>query len=304
LTKGRVLSINYRLAPRYPFPSQVIDLLLAYLYLLYPPPGSLHAAIPASQIVFVGDSFGGTLSLSLIQAILALNGNPAPDSITRTVIFGGKPVILPLPAGVALVSAYGYNPYPFPSWTKNKLHDTFPLLDFPHCNTTYFPACSIWPASPPRGDVYCETSMLSHPLVCPSTASSWKGSPPLYLGNGQERCVDTAAIIARQAARDGVVVRWEVYEGMCHIFMTIFSRWRQSVMIYNHWTEFANMCVESPQKLTTSGSVFAIEDLNDETVDVENLTELSWSDARNLQIACIRERKVWTGPTEKQKAML
>ena len=60
-TKGRVLSIRYRLAPKYPFPSALLDALLAYLTLLYPPPGSFHEPIPADQIVFAGDSSGGNL---------------------------------------------------------------------------------------------------------------------------------------------------------------------------------------------------------------------------------------------------
>ncbi|KAJ8604257.1 hypothetical protein MRB53_041855 [Persea americana] len=51
LTRGRIASISYRLAPQKPFPSAVIDLLIAYLSLQFPAPTSTHAPIPASKIV-------------------------------------------------------------------------------------------------------------------------------------------------------------------------------------------------------------------------------------------------------------
>ena len=55
LTGGRVYSVRYRLAPQHPFPSALLDALVSYFTLLYPPPGSIHEAVPASDIVFGGD---------------------------------------------------------------------------------------------------------------------------------------------------------------------------------------------------------------------------------------------------------
>ncbi len=55
LTRGRVYSVRYRLAPQHPFPSAILDALVSYFTLLYPPPGSVHEAVPASGIVFAGD---------------------------------------------------------------------------------------------------------------------------------------------------------------------------------------------------------------------------------------------------------
>ncbi|KAH0136579.1 hypothetical protein KCU82_g18730, partial [Aureobasidium melanogenum] len=49
---GRAFNVAYRLAPQAAFPSQLLDALNAYLYLLYPPPGSLHEPVSASDIVF------------------------------------------------------------------------------------------------------------------------------------------------------------------------------------------------------------------------------------------------------------
>ena len=55
LTGGRVYSVRYRLAPQHPFPSALLDALVSYFTLLYPPPGAIHEAVPASDIVFGGD---------------------------------------------------------------------------------------------------------------------------------------------------------------------------------------------------------------------------------------------------------
>lgn len=44
-TNGRVCSVRYRLAPQTAFPGQLLDALMVYLSLLYPPPGSMHEAV-------------------------------------------------------------------------------------------------------------------------------------------------------------------------------------------------------------------------------------------------------------------
>jgi acetyl esterase/lipase len=55
---GRVFSLNYRLAPQHPFPSALVDAILAYKYLIDPPVGALHKPIDPTKIVIAGDSAG------------------------------------------------------------------------------------------------------------------------------------------------------------------------------------------------------------------------------------------------------
>jgi len=55
LTSGRVYSVRYRLAPQNPFPAALLDALVSYFTLLYPPPGSIHEPVSPSDIVFGGD---------------------------------------------------------------------------------------------------------------------------------------------------------------------------------------------------------------------------------------------------------
>ncbi|KIY74201.1 alpha/beta-hydrolase [Cylindrobasidium torrendii FP15055 ss-10] len=67
--KGKVFAVNYRKAPQYPWPCPLQDVLAAYLYLINPPPGALHKAVPPSKIVFAGDSAGGGLALTALTVL-------------------------------------------------------------------------------------------------------------------------------------------------------------------------------------------------------------------------------------------
>ena len=67
---ARVLSLNYRLAPEYPFPAPVDDSVAAYRWLL-------GQGIQASNIAIAGDSAGGGLALAALIAIRDA-GEPMP----------------------------------------------------------------------------------------------------------------------------------------------------------------------------------------------------------------------------------
>ena len=173
LTRGRTLNVGYRLAPQNPFPAAVLDTLVAYLSLLYPPDLSHHEPIPASSIIFAGDSAGGSLCLSLVQLILSAQN--LQKTKTPTVLFHGRDVELSLPAGLALLSVAPDQTASLPSWTVNADSDIFedklPALD------PKYPTCALWPTNPPRGNLYCETPMLNHPLVSPVTAKAGWDAP-------------------------------------------------------------------------------------------------------------------------------
>ena len=69
-TGGRCVAFRYHLAPQNPFPAALLDALVAYLTLLHPPSSAFPFPVSASSIVFVGDSAGANLALSLLQVVL------------------------------------------------------------------------------------------------------------------------------------------------------------------------------------------------------------------------------------------
>ncbi|KAI5986945.1 Alpha/Beta hydrolase protein [Pisolithus albus] len=103
---GRVFAINYRLAPQYPFPCALHDILAAYLYLIRPPPGAPHKPVNPAHIVVVGDSAGGGLLLALLQVL--------------------RDTKLPMPAGGVLISPWCDLTHSFPSVHTNTDTDIIP----------------------------------------------------------------------------------------------------------------------------------------------------------------------------------
>jgi len=87
-SKARILVLDYRLAPEYPFPASLQDALSAYRWLL-------NEGCSPEHIVFGGDSAGGTLAL---QTLLCLRdeGSPLPagafllSPVTDWIYFDGE----------------------------------------------------------------------------------------------------------------------------------------------------------------------------------------------------------------------
>jgi epsilon-lactone hydrolase len=73
LTRRRVVGVDYRKAPEYPFPIPIEDCLSVYRALL-------AEGIPATKIVFSGDSAGGNLCLAVGQRVRQ-EGLPMPRSM-------------------------------------------------------------------------------------------------------------------------------------------------------------------------------------------------------------------------------
>ncbi|KAK3292772.1 alpha/beta hydrolase fold-domain-containing protein, partial [Chaetomium fimeti] len=182
LTGGRVYSVRYRLAPQHPFPAALMDALMSYLALLYPPEGAFHEPVKPEHIVFAGDSAGGNLSLALLQLLLHLNRTTHPipwHGHTPT-----QPI--PLPAGVAVNSPWLDVTHSSPSCTTNAPFDYLPTLAQQLAAESKRPHCAAWPASPPRRHLYAPDALLAHPLVSPVLAASWAGAPPVYMCTGWE----------------------------------------------------------------------------------------------------------------------
>lgn len=279
LTGGRVFSVRYRLAPQNPFPSALLDALVAYLSLLYPPPGAFHDAIPASQIVISGDSGGGNIATALLQTLLQIQRN-VPSGKTPTVIFHGREVEVPLPAGVVLNSPSIDLTRAMPSTETNAKYDYLPA---PFISTGVRPPpCDIWPSDPPRADLYCEGSALCHPLVSSLTSKSWEGSPPIFVVCGEEMLADEDKLFAQKAAKQSVTVIWEQHEAMPHCFALFLDTLPQSNMSFASWASFCKKVVDTPELLVTEGALISAKDQARLPVDVCALSELKDDDILGL----------------------
>lgn len=210
---GRALLIEYRLAPQAAFPSQLIDALNAYLYLLYPPEGSFHEAVLASDVVFAGDSAGGNLVAALMQTLLQLHRTKPAGVGNPAVKYNGKEVEVPLPAGMATLSGWFDITRSMPSLETNAKWDYLPPANHDDA-VSKFPHDDVWPTNPPRGDVFCDLSIICHPLVSPVAVKDWSGAPPMWFMTGEELLTDEDKVVAVRSAEQGVTVVWEQYEAM------------------------------------------------------------------------------------------
>ncbi|KAL8832913.1 MAG: hypothetical protein Q9170_004674 [Blastenia crenularia] len=292
LTGGRCLSLQYRLAPQNPFPTGLLDLIVAYLSLLQPPEGALHATILASSIVLAGDRTGANLCFGLMQFILELGRRQGRSE--PTVLFNGHDLRVSCPAGLATLRPNPEQTLSLPSKGRNREYDWLGGK-VPHLEST-FPACEAWPASPPRGDLYCESSALTHPLVSPVAAQEWKGGPPLLIISGQDIFEDGNKLLAQSFAAQDVCVQWEHYQFMPHLFPFFLPALKQSMLCMETWARFCRECI-CEGTVVTNGTLVLLDPQRKESVDVHRLTKLTRGDALELMKEEMGKRKVWKGPS-------
>ena len=182
LTGSRGFAVHYRLSPQHPFPAPLLDILVAYLSLLHPSSTSFHEPVPASNIVFAGESSGANLCFAVLQSILEL-GRLQERSVPL-VTFHGEEVGLPVPAGLASVCGMLDLTRSLASWTREDEDDLYGQGPGPYLAAD-FPKDEVWPTTPPRGEINCDVSALCHPLVSHTAANDWRGSPPLFVCVGR-----------------------------------------------------------------------------------------------------------------------
>ena len=297
VAKCKCVSPQYRLAPQHPFPAALLDILVSYLTLLHPTPGSFHAPIKPSSVVLAGDSSGACLALALIQVILhTQNPDNKPAGSVR---FHGRDVPLVLPAGVACLSAALDQTLSLPSYAAGAHTDLVPP-DHPS-SAPNFPTCNLWPTSPPREHLYAAGSLLSHPLVSPATAHNWKGAPPLWFASGEEALADGAKTVAAAAKRQGVKVGWSEWEMMPHVWSLGFAKWWQTEDVVNKW---GSVCGQMGRSGTFEGQdSITGTDKKIREVNVGTFTGITPLSARAIMLDKVQTMRPYLG-TQKDNSRL
>ena len=232
------------MAPVHPFPTSLIDCLVAYLALLSPPPSSYHSAVNPSKIVFAGDSSGGALAVSLTLLLSTLLRN----NITHIRCWGWD-IPISLPAGLALLHPYIDISRALPSVYRNADYDiiTPPEPEYP---APLFPADEIWPSTPYRVETYSNATSVIHPLVSPvaATAEILQGFPPTYLCAGYEGLEDEISVFARRLHLAGSYVQFDGYVGMPHCFSFLMPWARLSRRLFATWSKFSRDAVTTAMR--------------------------------------------------------
>ena len=193
---------DYRLAPEHPFPAAPEDCLAAYR-------GLLDKGIAAENIVIMGDSAGGNLTLVTLQQ--------------------ARKAGLPMPACAVTLSAASEGGTPSSTVIANARRDPmFNIQAMALFRKTYLRDGNPFDtrASPYYG--------------------SFEGFPPLLMFAGSsEMLLDDTVSVARRAAYQRVRVHAQVWRSMIHVF-PLFHQLPESDQALETITGFINQALDNP----------------------------------------------------------
>lgn len=186
-----VCNVDYRLAPKYPMPAALQDVVAAYTWIV-------SKLLDGERIVVCGDSAGGGLTLLLLQW-LALNNQITPDQI------------LPQPRSGVLLSPYTDLTHSSSSITENA--DTDILLGS-RCTQQMMKKVQEW---------VCGIDLAPSDPICSPLFGSFHGLPPLsFVVSDNEILLDDTLKCVQKAREHGVMVNLKIGFGLCHSY-PIFS---------------------------------------------------------------------------------
>ncbi|TPX58721.1 hypothetical protein PhCBS80983_g02956 [Powellomyces hirtus] len=250
-TNTKLFALRYRLAPEAPFPAALHDAFAGYLYLINPHHPSFrhldptHAPVDPKDIVFMGDSAGGGLALSLLNYLNLYLRSPTGEHL------------VPLPGGAVLLSPWVDLTFTSHSWHSNGKFDWLPAVardihsfvapNVPHpvymyfygesCTKTRSQLAALTNPHEKEMEPTVASSIVQdrveqfvrHPLVSPIFAETMAGLPPILIQAGDAEVLrdDSLALAfkydADNVGREGSTgwVRHELYQDMVHVFIAV-----------------------------------------------------------------------------------
>ncbi|MFW9938339.1 MAG: alpha/beta hydrolase [Candidatus Thorarchaeota archaeon] len=174
-------SINYRLAPEDPYPAGLDDAFFAYKWLLE------EKSIPAENVIIMGDSAGGGLTLALLYRIK----------------------IKDLPQPKAAICLSPWTDLTLTSETcKTKVEEDV-FFNMKNMETS--------------AKAYLQTESPKNPEISPIFAD-FNGFPPIFLQVGtREILLNDSLVIAEKMKNQGISVTVDVWEGMFHAFLIFIA---------------------------------------------------------------------------------
>ncbi|KAI1455061.1 Alpha/Beta hydrolase protein [Annulohypoxylon moriforme] len=284
-TGGRAYSVRYRLAPQNAFPSALLDALVSYFTLLYPPPGSFHEPVSPSDIVFSGDSAGGNLALALLQTVMEIRRQ------NLKIAWFGADREVPLPAGLAAISPWVDLIQTMPSLVENQKWCYLPppiLLS----ETIKPKPDGLWPTDPPRRHIYIDDAYILHPLGTLQMNASWEGAPPVYVCCGWETIADEDRYLVSKLTRDGVTVVFEEYEAMPHVFMAVLPHLAEAKRSVEGIAKFVKDVCGNPEKVKSSYKTIKAKSLEEVEISVDKLSPYTDEQVWDLARRHIKEKNV------------
>lgn len=175
--KSKLFALDYRLAPEHKYPAQLTDATNAYRWLL-------SDGVNPQQLVVLGDSAGGNLTLALLLSL--------------------QDAALPPPAlAICLSPATDFG-----AWGAGEpVNSEFDWIS--QAMTLHW------------ADWFCPLEQRSHPLVSPVNADL-RGLPPIYIqAGGSEILLPSIQMFAERAKEQGTDVVLETWPAMNHDFQML-----------------------------------------------------------------------------------
>ena len=176
----KVLFVNYRLAPKYKFPTAVHDCIDAYLYVQ-----------------------NNATALGVDNAKIAVSGDSAGGNLAAVVCLAAKLKNAPMPCGQMLL-------YPALSFDEN----TGSMQKYADA-----PTCSRRDARKFAALYLKKGVAIDHPYLSPTNAQTHEGLPPAYIETAEMDCLrDSAILYAEKLENSGVACTLRHTQGTPHAF--------------------------------------------------------------------------------------